>query len=89
MRFVMKFGGTSVADAATVRTVVEIVSGYRREGHEIAVVVSAQRGVTDQLIAIAAEVAGNRTTPAIDPFISSLRLRHTSVLSEVGADFTA
>jgi aspartate kinase len=89
MRFLMKFGGTSVADAATVRKVVEIVSGYRREGHEIAVVVSAQRGVTDQLIAIAGEVAGNRTTPAIDPFISSLRLRHTAVLSEVGPDFAA
>jgi aspartate kinase len=85
----MKFGGTSVADAATVRKVVDIVWGYRKEGHEIAVVVSAQRGVTDQLIAIANEVAGNRNTPAIDPFISSLRVRHKSVLSEVGADFTA
>jgi aspartate kinase len=84
----MKFGGTSVADAATVRRVVDIVERYRKEGHEIAVVVSAQRGVTDQLISIANEVAGNRNTPAIDPFISSLRVRHKSVLSEVGADFT-
>jgi aspartate kinase len=89
MRFLMKFGGTSVADAATVTRVVDIIEGYRREGHEVAVVVSAQRGVTDQLIAIANEVAGNRNTPAIDPCIDSLRLRHTSVLSEVGADFNA
>jgi aspartate kinase len=85
----MKFGGTSVADAATVRRVVDIIEGYRKGGHEIAVVVSAQRGVTDQLIAIANEVAGNRNAPAIDPFISSLRVRHISVLSEVGTDFTA
>jgi aspartate kinase len=89
MRFLMKFGGTSVADAATVRRVVDIIEGCLKEGHEIAVVVSAQRGVTDQLIAIANEVAGNRNPPSIDPFISSLRLRHTSVLSEVGADFIA
>jgi len=88
MRFLMKFGGTSVADAATVRKVMDIIEGYRKEGHEIAVVVSAQRGVTDQLIAIANEVAGNRNTPAIDPFISSLRVRHKAVLSEVGEDFT-
>jgi len=88
MRFLMKFGGTSVADAATVRRVMDIIEGYRKEGHEIAVVVSAQRGVTDQLIAIANEVAGNRNTPAIDLFISSLRVRHKAVLSEVGEDFT-
>lgn len=83
----MKFGGTSVADAATVRKVVDIVEGYRKEGHELAVVVSAQRGVTDQLIATATEIAGSRTAPAIDPLISSLRLRHKSVLAEVGSDF--
>ena len=87
MRFLMKFGGTSVADAATVRKVVDIVEGYRKEGHELAVVVSAQRGVTDQLIATATEIAGSRTAPAIDPLISSLRLRHKSVLAEVGSDF--
>ena len=87
MRFLMKFGGTSVADAATVRKVVDIIEGHHREGHEVAVVVSAQRGVTDQLIAIATEIAENRTAPAIDSFIRSLRLRHKSVLSELGADF--
>ena len=87
MRFLMKFGGTSVADAATVRKVVDIIEGHHREGHEVAVVVSAQRGVTDQLIAIATEIAENRTAPAIDSFIRSLRLRHKSVLSELGDDF--
>ncbi|HQJ39246.1 MAG TPA: aspartate kinase [Methanoregulaceae archaeon] len=87
MRFLMKFGGTSVADAATVGKVVDIVEGYRKEGHELAVVVSAQRGVTDQLIATATEIAGSRNAPAIDPLISSLRLRHKSVLAEVGSDF--
>ncbi|MDD1706407.1 MAG: aspartate kinase, partial [Methanoregulaceae archaeon] len=82
----MKFGGTSVADAATVRRVVDIIEEHCTKGDEIAIVVSAQRGVTDQLIAIANEVAGNRKNPAIDPFISSLRVRHKSVLSELGAD---
>ena len=87
MRLLMKFGGTSVADAATVRKVADIVGEYHRLGHEVAVVVSAQRGVTDQLIAIATEIADSRTAATIEPLIQSLRIRHGSVLSEVAPDY--
>ena len=53
MRYLMKFGGTSVADAQCIRRVVDILEKHHKAGDELAVVVSAQRGVTDQLIAIA------------------------------------
>ena len=86
MRLLMKFGGTSVADAATVRRVTDIIWEYHQGGHELAVVVSAQRGVTDQLIAIATEIADSRSAATIEPFIQSLRIRHVSVLSEVAPD---
>jgi len=86
MRFLMKFGGTSVADADSLGRTVDIVEEYHRAGHELAIVVSAQRGVTDQLIAIAQEIADSRSSATIAPLISSLRLRHMKVLSEVAAD---
>ena len=86
MRFLMKFGGTSVADADSLSRTVDIIEEHHRAGHELAVVVSAQRGVTDQLIAIAQEIADSRSSATIGPFINSLRLRHMKVLSEVAGD---
>jgi aspartate kinase len=49
MRYVMKFGGTSVADGTRIRQVGELVRSYYDEGNEIAVVVSAMSGLTDEL----------------------------------------
>lgn len=48
-RLVMKFGGTSVADANRFRDVSAIISG-QASGNELVVVVSAMAGVTDLLI---------------------------------------
>ena len=80
MRFLMKFGGTSVADARCILRVVDIIEKYRKEGHEVAVVVSAQRGVTDQLIGVANELAKSSDNSAIDPLIKALRARHMKAL---------
>lgn len=87
MRLLMKFGGTSVADAGSVRRTVSILESHHQAGDELAVVVSAQRGVTDQLIAIASEIASGSSTEAVDPLIQSLRLRHMRVIDEVAPDF--
>jgi aspartate kinase len=51
MRLVMKFGGTSVADLARIRTVADRVKREVDAGHQVAVVVSAMAGVTNQLVA--------------------------------------
>ncbi len=45
---VHKFGGTSVADASCIRRVAAII-GEQRSGNNLAVVVSAMKGVTDDL----------------------------------------
>jgi aspartate kinase len=87
MRFLMKFGGTSVADAESITRVVDIIDQYHRGENEIAVVVSAQRGVTDQIISMSSEVADTRSAASIEPFIQSLRIRHQKVLSEVAEDY--
>jgi len=49
-RLVMKFGGTSVADIDRIRNVARHVKREVDAGHEVAVVVSAMSGQTDQLV---------------------------------------
>ena len=50
-RIVMKFGGTSVADLDRIRNVAGKVRREVEAGNEVAVVVSAMAGVTNQLVA--------------------------------------
>ncbi len=50
-RIVMKFGGTSVADLDRIRNVAARVKREADAGHQVAVVVSAMAGVTNQLVA--------------------------------------
>ncbi|MBV8592597.1 MAG: aspartate kinase, partial [Acetobacteraceae bacterium] len=49
-RIVMKFGGTSVATLERIRNVVARVKRETEAGNEVAVVVSAMAGVTNQLV---------------------------------------
>ena len=49
-RIVMKFGGTSVADLDRIRNVAARVKREVDAGHQVAVVVSAMSGVTNQLV---------------------------------------
>jgi aspartate kinase len=53
----MKFGGTSVADIDRIRNVARRVKREVDAGHEVAVVVSAMSGVTNQLVAWVNQVA--------------------------------
>jgi aspartate kinase len=50
-RIVQKFGGTSVADVERIKAVARRVKREADAGHEVAVVVSAMAGVTNQLVA--------------------------------------
>ena len=49
-RIVMKFGGTSVADLDRIRNVARRVQREVEAGHEVAIVVSAMAGATNQLV---------------------------------------
>jgi aspartate kinase len=56
---VMKFGGTSVADADAIRRLIAIAgTALHRSGTPPVVVVSAMSGVTDRLLALAAKAEG-------------------------------
>jgi aspartate kinase len=47
----MKFGGTSVADLERIRRVARLVAAQAAAGHQVAVVVSAMAGKTNELVA--------------------------------------
>ncbi len=53
----MKFGGTSVADLDRIRNVAARVQAEVAAGHQVAVVVSAMSGVTNQLVAWCASLS--------------------------------
>jgi aspartate kinase len=57
MRIVMKFGGTSVADLARIRTVADRVKREVDAGNQVAVVVSAMSGETNKLVGWCQELA--------------------------------
>src|ERR1035437_753114 len=54
---ILKFGGSSVANAERIRGVMEIISKSLKKNREIAVVVSAFGGITDKLIETAKTAA--------------------------------
>jgi len=72
----MKFGGTSVEDAAAMRRTAAIVRGRRERGLQPVVVVSAMAKVTDQLLNAAA--CAGRGCKA-DALAISSRLRHRHI----------
>jgi aspartate kinase len=76
---VMKFGGSSVANAEKIRQVFEIVKG--RLPRTPLVIASAFRGVTDDLFKLGEE-AVKGSAPSIEP----IRKRHQDCLKEMGLD---
>ena len=54
---VQKFGGSSVADAESVKRVAKRIASYRKAGHDVVVVVSAMGDQTDDLIDLAQQVS--------------------------------
>jgi aspartate kinase len=79
---VMKFGGTSVGGAERMTAVANII-GQVLEGHpQLAVVVSAMSGVTDQLIGAARAAAGGRWEEC-KGIQASLAARHMEVCQDL------
>jgi len=77
---VMKFGGTSVEDAPSIRRVTDIV---RKDVHRSpVVVVSAMAGVTNELLRIAALAAEGKTA-AGGRAVTKLEERHDGVAKEL------
>jgi aspartate kinase len=68
---VQKFGGTSVGSVERIQAVAEKIAKFRREGHDIVVVVSAMSGETNRLLALAAEISEQPTPREMDVLVST------------------
>ena len=70
-RIVQKFGGTSVADVARIKAVAERVKREVDTGSEVAVVVSAMAGVTNQLVGWTSETSRLHDAREYDVVVAS------------------
>lgn len=83
MRIVMKFGGTSVADAERIGHVAGIVRAAAGK-HQVLTVVSAMDGITEQLLEVAdAAASGNDLRTA--ELLTAIRDRHLACAYALGA----
>ena len=68
---VMKFGGTSVADATCIKRVANRIVDARKEGHPVVAVVSARGDTTDELIEMAREISEDPPAREMDMLLST------------------
>jgi aspartate kinase len=70
-RIVMKFGGTSVADIPRIRVVARHVKREVEAGHQVAVVVSAMAGKTNELVAWTRDASAMHDAREYDTVVAS------------------
>jgi len=68
---VQKFGGTSVANGDRINAVAERVAKYKKQGHQIIVVVSAMSGETNKLIGLAEEMMESPDLRELDAIVAT------------------
>jgi aspartate kinase len=85
-RLVMKFGGTSVAGLERIRNVARHVQREVAAGHEVAVVVSAMAGKTDELVALCKEASPNYDRREYDAIVATGELVTAGLLAIVLQD---
>lgn len=85
MIIVMKFGGVGVANGDRLRKVGGIVQRFREEGHSLAVVTSAMKGVTGSLIE-AARRASEGDKKHVREFVESMRAKHRKAAEQALSD---
>jgi aspartate kinase len=85
-RIVMKFGGTSVANMDRIRNVARHVKREVDQGHQVAVVVSAMSGKTNELVSWAREASALHDAREYDAIVASGEQVTSGLLSIVLQD---
>jgi aspartokinase/homoserine dehydrogenase 1 len=78
---VLKFGGTSVGTSESIKIVLSIILEYRRQDQQVAVVVSALGGITNQLIE-----AGRKAAVSDQEFsviLKSIEKKHIQIVRDL------
>lgn len=68
---VQKYGGTSVGTAERIQAVADKVIGFRKNGHDVVVVVSAMSGETNRLIGLASQMQDKPDARELDVLVST------------------
>ncbi|WP_257295350.1 aspartate kinase [Endozoicomonas sp. YOMI1] len=68
---VQKFGGTSVGTTERIQGVADKVKGFREQGHDVVVVVSAMSGETNRLVELARSMQSQPTPREMDVILST------------------
>ncbi len=68
---VQKFGGTSVGSVEKIKAVAEKVIGFRQQGHDLVIVVSAMSGETNRLIGLATATQANPDPRELDVLVAT------------------
>lgn len=69
--FVQKFGGTSIGTTERIKNVASKIAGFRDQGHDVVVVVSAMSGETNRLIGLAKDIQLNPEPRELDVLVST------------------
>ncbi len=68
---VMKFGGSSVADADKIKIVARRIAAAKEDGHQVVAVLSARGTTTDGLVAMAQEISDQPDPREMDMLLST------------------
>jgi aspartate kinase len=79
--YVLKFGGTSLANHERILHVAGIVERIKKEGHDLVVVVSARSGDTNRLIQMAYDISETPDAEEYDALISTGELVSAALLA--------
>ncbi|WP_232549079.1 aspartate kinase [Propioniciclava soli] len=71
MRVVQKFGGSSVADAASIKRVAQRIVDAQAQGNEVVVIVSAMGDTTDELLDLAQQVSPQPRPRELDMLLTA------------------
>lgn len=92
-RIVQKFGGSSVADAESIKRVARRIARTRGEGNEVVVVISAMGDTTDDLMDLALQVSPNPRSRELDMLITTGERQSAALLAmalwDIGVEATS
>ncbi len=69
--YVQKYGGTSVGSVERIQAVAEKVKGFREQGHDVVVVVSAMSGETNRLVTLAQGLSEQPSPRELDVLLAT------------------
>ncbi|AQX15562.1 aspartate kinase [Tessaracoccus lapidicaptus] len=89
-RIVQKFGGSSVADAESIKRVARRIARTRAEGHDVIIVISAMGDTTDELMDLALQVSPRPKSRELDMLLTTGERQSAALLamalSDLGVD---